>query len=518
LPDGAITSVAIDADGNKWIGVYDYTTEGGGLVKFDGTNWTVHDKTNSGIPGNYVSDIAADRDGNVWAVASDGWLLMGQLVKFDGADWTVYDRTNSGVPGDYVSGVAADPSGNVWAGVWQYWDGTQMVGGGLVKFDGANWTVYDAGNSGLPSNQVQFLTIGKDGNTWMMSAEAVVRYDGTGWTVRNIMGCSGLPNRRIQSLAVDQDGGLWVATWGGLGYLSAGFRTGDGDGDCVVDSSDNCPVVYNPDQLDTDGDGEGNACDPDDDNDGRADSVDNCPFVANPGQENTDAAIDNGPGIPGDDTTIPNAVADSEGDACETDGDIDNDGLSDAQDTNPLGAGICAAFAGASDGHPHPAGGDVTNDDDHDGDPAPPMGGDASDNGPSWDTDNDGALDGVECALGHNPRDHTNRPSTADCGGTGDTDGDGLQNAWETCGWGTSPTAVDTDGDGKGDCKEAADVDGNGFVGFVGDTIYYAKAALLPRASFGKTMDFDIDRNGAVDLVGDVIQEAKFALIPGLCK
>jgi len=55
-------------------------------------------------------------------------------------------------------------------------------------------------------------------------------------------------------------------------------------------------------------------------------------------------------------------------------------------------------------------------------------------------------------------------------------------------------------------------------VGFVGDTIYYAKAALLPRASFGKTMDFDIDRNGAVDLVGDVIQEAKFALIPGLCK
>jgi alpha-tubulin suppressor-like RCC1 family protein len=254
---------------------------------------------------------------------------------------------------------------------------------------------------------------------------------------------------------------------------------------------------------------------PDNDSDGLIDTSDNCRFVPNPGQENSDAAIDNGPGITGDDTTVPNG--DSLGDACDP--DMDNDGLPNSEDTNPLGAtGICAAFAGASDGHPNPTGGDVTNDDDHNGDPAPPMGTDASDNGPSWDTDGDGVLDGVECTLGHNPRSRTDRPTIAECGGSGDTDGDGLLNAWETCGWGTSPTAVDTDGDGKGDCKEAADVDGNGKVDFVGDTIYYAKAALLPAASFGKTMDFDIDKNGKVDFVGDVIQEAKFALINGLCK
>jgi hypothetical protein len=248
------------------------------------------------------------------------------------------------------------------------------------------------------------------------------------------------------------------------------------------------------------------------------DTSDNCRIFPNPGQENTDAAIDNGPGISGNDATIPNAVADSVGDGCETDGDADNDGLPDAEDTNPLtGAGLCGSLT-SSDGHPHPAGGDITNDDNHNGNPAPPMGTDASDNGPSWDTDNDGVRDGVECTLGHNPRSRADRPSTAECGGTGDSDGDGLLDAWETCGWGTNKAVVDTDGDTLGDCKEAADVDGDGKVDFVGDVIYYAKAALLPRASFGKTMDFDIDKNGTVDFVGDVIQEAKFALIAGLCK
>ncbi len=36
--------------------------------------------------------------------------------------------------------------------------------------------------------------------------------------------------------------------------------TGDVDGDGIPDHADNCPDVYNPDQSDTDGDGEGDAC------------------------------------------------------------------------------------------------------------------------------------------------------------------------------------------------------------------------------------------------------------------
>jgi formylglycine-generating enzyme required for sulfatase activity len=64
---------------------------------------------------------------------------------------------------------------------------------------------------------------------------------------------------------------------------------GDADRDGVKDDVDNCLSVANPDQLDTDEDSIGDACDPDIDNDGLVNEEDNCPLLVNLDQADKDA-------------------------------------------------------------------------------------------------------------------------------------------------------------------------------------------------------------------------------------
>jgi hypothetical protein len=54
----------------------------------------------------------------------------------------------------------------------------------------------------------------------------------------------------------------------------------DSDSDSILDSTDNCPLNYNSDQLNFDGDSLGDICDPDDDNDSIADvnEISGCSF------------------------------------------------------------------------------------------------------------------------------------------------------------------------------------------------------------------------------------------------
>ncbi|CAA0113375.1 Uncharacterised protein [BD1-7 clade bacterium] len=80
----------------------------------------------------------------------------------------------------------------------------------------------------------------------------------------------------------------WLAAVPAVMFSAADLPVTDSDNDTIPDSADNCPNIANTDQLNTDGDTQGNACDTDDDNDTVLDTADNCPLIANTDQADTD--------------------------------------------------------------------------------------------------------------------------------------------------------------------------------------------------------------------------------------
>ena len=71
----------------------------------------------------------------------------------------MYKSSDTGLSDDAVSAIELDSEGNVWIGVH---------GGGVAKFDGNGWTVYDTDNSGVPSNNfITALAADAHGNVWI---------------------------------------------------------------------------------------------------------------------------------------------------------------------------------------------------------------------------------------------------------------------------------------------------------------------------------------------------------------
>jgi ligand-binding sensor domain-containing protein len=87
-----------------WVG-----TDGGGLIKLNKLTGEFI-LFNSGLPSNRVYAIAIDKQGNKWIGTSAG------LVKFDGVNWTVYNTSNSELPSNWVYSIAIDGQGNKWIG------------------------------------------------------------------------------------------------------------------------------------------------------------------------------------------------------------------------------------------------------------------------------------------------------------------------------------------------------------------------------------------------------------------
>ena len=206
-----ITAISIDKSGNKWIGTGHQgmgSADGAGLVQFDGNNWTIYSPSDSTIPGGYITSIVTDSTDNLWvgSFTFRKWSpVIGGLSQFNGTNWTVYNTSNSGLPSNRIHSITIDDNGRKWIGIGEYdfeW--------GLTKFDGSIWMTYNTSNSGLPYGSVNCLTIDGSGNLWMACA-GLIKFDGNFWTVYNTSN-SGMPSNEINCISIDANGDKWIGT------------------------------------------------------------------------------------------------------------------------------------------------------------------------------------------------------------------------------------------------------------------------------------------------------------------
>ena len=230
-----------DITAGKMGDVY-YSTYGGGIWAYNGSDWRHLFIEEDQLASNFVYDIFEDPDGMLWVGTDNGLQVFNPSDIYSA--WTAYEAGDGKMPSDKVKSIQISPSGNMWfthasnvssfnGSSWSRYgedegvsgsvyalafdkDGVPFVGtdkGLVILGDGTYTLLTDA--DGLPS--VRILSLLYDGKfMWIGTADGLARYDGASMEIVLDQSWDGLPNDAILSIVRDQDGRLLLGTTEGL--------------------------------------------------------------------------------------------------------------------------------------------------------------------------------------------------------------------------------------------------------------------------------------------------------------
>ncbi len=125
-------------------------------LKFD--TWT----TDNGLPQNSVNDILQTRDGYLWLAT------FGGLVRFDGVRFVVFDRSVAGIRSQRVRALREDRRGTLWAATED---------GMLIRYRDGRFITYSS-EDGLPYAGAIRIEEDDAGHLWITWIGRVTLFDG----------------------------------------------------------------------------------------------------------------------------------------------------------------------------------------------------------------------------------------------------------------------------------------------------------------------------------------------------
>jgi len=161
-------------------------------------------QTENGIPQNTVHAIVQSHDGYIWLGTEGG------LVRFDGLKFFVYDTQNTPkLRSNNIRALLEDRQGALWIG----------TADGLARFKDAEFSTFTA-DQGLPGNSILSIYEDRSGALWVVTADGLAQYRGDHFSSYTDQKNS--PGSSVRAITEDGNGAFWIGTGEGLKLFAHG--------------------------------------------------------------------------------------------------------------------------------------------------------------------------------------------------------------------------------------------------------------------------------------------------------
>lgn len=175
-------------------------TNGGGLAKFDGLEFTVY-TSRDGLKGNYIQSLYEDHNGTLWIGSTNG------LSSFNNQNLKALHLFTEKVA---ISAITEDKQHRLWLG----------TSNGLYRLSNDKLDTIQPELFSKKGSTIHFVEKGLNGSIWVGTNKGTYVLNDT--VIRHIDSKAGLSSPLSQSMGFDTSGNVWIGSYGsGLDLITS---------------------------------------------------------------------------------------------------------------------------------------------------------------------------------------------------------------------------------------------------------------------------------------------------------